>query len=253
MEILPRNVKDLLEYLPHVKSTVKEWVLVDILITDKAGRQISAMQAAEAVQSYFSGKEGRLFIHNDKEVLVLIHLGRSFVVSNVLKEIERLMPQGAVEVRSQETTFEGLGKLELHVTHQKSFTFSLADIRKARRENVVLIADDDMYVRMLVNKGLSSNATVLEVAEGDKVMEAFRSSIPDLVFLDIHLPGLSGATLLQEILQVDPKAYVVMLSADSSVANVSMTTHAGAKAFLTKPFSRERLIEYCRRCPTFIF
>jgi two-component system chemotaxis response regulator CheY len=113
-----------------------------------------------------------------------------------------------------------------------------------------MIADDDMYMRHLAKMGLESFATIYEVTEGDQVVNAYRKWMPDILFLDIHLPGKMGTDILQEILQIDKSAYVVMLSADSSPENIRLAAHKGAKDFVSKPFTRERMLENMKKCPT---
>jgi DNA-binding NtrC family response regulator len=113
-----------------------------------------------------------------------------------------------------------------------------------------MIADDDMYVRKLVKKGMESHVQVHEVVDGNEVLAAYREYVPDVVFLDIHMPSKDGTEVLKELLIADPQAYVIMLSADSSLSNVEWSMRQGAKGFLTKPFTRGKLLEYISRCPT---
>ncbi|MCB1537729.1 MAG: response regulator [Rhodospirillales bacterium] len=122
--------------------------------------------------------------------------------------------------------------------------------RKDREHNVVLVADDNTFIRFLVKKWLGAQAKIVEVSNGADVMSAYLRSNPDMVFLDIHLPGCSGKDVLARLMQADPEAYVVMLSADSNRDNVMNTVRTGAKAFITKPFTRDTLHRYFLKCPT---
>jgi DNA-binding NarL/FixJ family response regulator len=61
---------------------------------------------------------------------------------------------------------------------------------------------------------------------------------------------MPGAGILTDILAVDPDAYVIMFSADSSRHNVERTALQGAKGIMAKPFSKDKLMEYIERCPT---
>jgi len=119
--------------------------------------------------------------------------------------------------------------------------------------NRVLVADDNTFIRFLVKKWLESDAQVMEISHGKDVLDAFKQHTPDVVFLDIHLPGRNGKDILKDILAFNPNAYVVMLSADSMKENVLFAADNGAKAFITKPFTRETLHRYFTMCPTLTF
>lgn len=123
-------------------------------------------------------------------------------------------------------------------------------MRGDKQVNVVMVADDNMFVRFLVRKWLGDEAEIIEVATGQEVRSEYQKHNPDILFLDIHLPGRNGKFILKDILRDDPTAHVVMLSADSLKENVVDTVQGGAKAFITKPFTRDTLYRHFLRCPT---
>jgi len=118
--------------------------------------------------------------------------------------------------------------------------------------NRVLIADDNTFIRFLVKKWLEAEAQIIEIAHGKDVLDAYKEHAPNVVFLDIHLPGRNGKDILKDILAYHKEAYVVMLSADSMKENVLFASNNGAKAFITKPFTRETLHRYFSMCQTII-
>lgn len=80
-------------------------------------------------------------------------------------------------------------------------------------------------------------------------MAAYKNHKPNIVFLDIHLPGRNGKEILNDIRAFDENAFVIMLSADSNKDNVVDSVRGGARAFITKPFTRETLHKYYLMCP----
>jgi two-component system chemotaxis response regulator CheY len=122
--------------------------------------------------------------------------------------------------------------------------------RTKRRENIFLVADDDMFMRTTIKGIMSAKGSVFEATNGSEVDKAYHSLNPDVVFLDIHLPEKNGQEILQSLLAMDPDAYVVMVSSDSSRDNVQTTLKKGARDFLTKPFTRERIMECLKQCST---
>lgn len=119
----------------------------------------------------------------------------------------------------------------------------MASLRKAKK-NRVLIADDNKFIRYMIKRWLEKDAEIYEVAHGKDVRDAYLNIRPNVVFLDIHLPGRSGCDVLSDIMDADPSAFVIMISADSIRKNVMSTLISGAKGFITKPFSRETLFRY---------
>jgi len=246
-----KDYKELLAYLPHVKSSLKEWMFVDVRITDFSDKDLTVENAAQAVQALFRLREGKLYICNDREILLIVRWGKNNPPSAIADSVSKALPEKGCVVFVHEPTAAGLAKLEILITYKKPVVApTLSDVRATRRENVILVADDDMFMRSLVKKGVGLNYTVVEVPDGANVLEAYKNKNPDVIFLDIHMPNIDGTALLQQILALDPNAYIVMLSADSSRENVEITTQKGARGFLTKPFTKERLQEFLNKCAT---
>ena len=126
-------------------------------------------------------------------------------------------------------------------------------MRAKRKHNVVLIADDDLFIRKIIKNGLSGLTDVIEVDDGKDVEKAYINHEPDIVFLDIHLPHKSGIDIIASLKAIDADAHIIMLSADSTAENVSTAIHRGAQGFLTKPFPHGRLLDYFHKCPTIAF
>lgn len=126
-------------------------------------------------------------------------------------------------------------------------------MRANRKNNLVMVVDDDLFVRRVVADTIKEFAEVVEIGDGADVMKQYKVLMPDMIFLDIHLPNQSGLQLLEQIKALDKDAYVVMLSADTSSGNVSKGNDLGIKGFLAKPFKRARIISHLNKCPTIGF
>lgn len=120
-------------------------------------------------------------------------------------------------------------------------------------KNVVLIADDDLFIRKIITSALQNYATIVEAPDGAEVLKLYREHTPDIVFLDIHLPNQSGLDLVSALKAEDKTAFIIMLSADSSAQNVKTAQSNGAQGFLTKPFDKKRIMHYFHACPTISF
>jgi CheY-like chemotaxis protein len=104
----------------------------------------------------------------------------------------------------------------------------------------VLVCDDEPVLRMLVRATLEQgDYAVVEARDGDEAIELARHEHPDLILLDMMMPGRSGNEVLRE-LRSDPETTetpVIVLTARAQAADREAMDAAGATHYLTKPFS----------------
>jgi two-component system chemotaxis response regulator CheY len=251
MQVLgQKSYNEFLNFLPTIKLALKDWQLVGVRLSDDSDKNFSAEKTAELVNSLFKGREGKIYLADERSILMLIHWGSGNDPLLIPRQIEMKLPAGSCKVTVQEPSAEGLGKLQITIKKEKTTSFT--DQRIARQDNVILAVDDDMYMRVLIKKGAPANANLVEVADGKEAVAAYKKAVPDIVFLDIHMPGRGGMEILADIMALDPGAYVIMLSADSSRDNVEQAMQHGAKGFMAKPFTKEKLNEHLKSCPTFL-
>lgn len=104
----------------------------------------------------------------------------------------------------------------------------------------ILIVEDSPTVRATVKLSVDyKNATVLEAATAVEGVALYDKERPDLVFLDINLPGADGFVVLRRIrsLDVARKTKVVMLTGDNRKETIARAITEGADDFIAKPFS----------------
>jgi two-component system, chemotaxis family, chemotaxis protein CheY len=108
----------------------------------------------------------------------------------------------------------------------------------------VLIVDDSALARRNLRQILeSANCEVDEAEDGLSALERYFLERPDVVLLDLVMRGMYGLDVLEKIRQLDPLAKVVVVSADVQLSSQQLVGQAGAKAFITKPFDREEIID----------
>ena len=110
----------------------------------------------------------------------------------------------------------------------------------------VLVADDDEALRSLVGQVLKADGYTVDIAhDGDDAWRLFQENLPELVFADIRMPGMSGLDVLKTyrfMSQPAKRAKVIILSADTTPKLMQETIAAGANAYLMKPIDREQLL-----------
>jgi DNA-binding response OmpR family regulator len=111
----------------------------------------------------------------------------------------------------------------------------------------ILVIEDDPSIRTGLRMNLGrAGYTVQEAGDGDAALAALCSAKPDLVLLDVMLPGINGLEILRRIRQGDPAMPVVILSALGNEADKVVGLDLGANDYLTKPFSVAELLARTR-------
>jgi two-component system chemotaxis response regulator CheY len=111
----------------------------------------------------------------------------------------------------------------------------------------VLVVDDAMFMRSMIKDILKLAGdryeVVGEATNGKEAIARYRELRPQLVTMDIVMPQLDGIEATREILKVDPSANIVICSAMGQEALVVESISAGAKDFIVKPFTSERVLQ----------
>ncbi len=249
MEVLPQTKRlALLEFLHHIKYALNEWLIVETRLTDMGALQMNSTQVADILNRTFQGKDGRLLVCNDHEVLMLIRWGKA-PAKQLTQEVRTHLPETVCEIDINPPTKEGLVRIEMRLAPRSAET-ELYEERTKRHENVIMIVDDDLFVRKLLQKALEGVGRIVETADGNQAVALYLANNPDVVILDIHLPGLYGNEVLKKLQTVDRNSFIIMHSADSSKDNIIHSVHDGAKGFLAKPFAKNRLIDVVKKCST---
>jgi two-component system chemotaxis response regulator CheY len=108
----------------------------------------------------------------------------------------------------------------------------------------VLIVDDSKFARIILRKMLEeSGFEIVAEAETDvEAVEKYKQFRPDLVTMDIILPIENGLKAVKEIMAFDSQAKIIMVSAMGQEKIVEEALQLGAKGFVVKPISKEKLI-----------
>lgn len=108
----------------------------------------------------------------------------------------------------------------------------------------ILVVDDSATIRAVIGKMLSQNGhTVLKAADGESALELARSERPDLIFLDIVMPGMSGFAVLRALRRdaITADIPIVMISGNVQATEQFYVQRFGADDFMKKPFGRSEV------------
>ena len=122
----------------------------------------------------------------------------------------------------------------------------------SERRPVVLAVDDDAVSLRIISNTLEKNGFAVKTAKSsEQALEVLTHFVPDILLLDVMMPGLSGYELCH-ITKKDPRLQnvpVIFLTAQDTPSDYSSGQAAGAVFYLTKPIRPERLLQVVRMLP----
>ncbi|MDA8086254.1 MAG: sigma-54 dependent transcriptional regulator [Nitrospiraceae bacterium] len=106
----------------------------------------------------------------------------------------------------------------------------------------ILVIDDEKLLRWSLEQNLSKDGyQVITAEKGLDGLTVFREESPDITLLDIHLPDISGITVLEGLKEINKDAVVIMITAFGDVQTAVKTIKLGAHDFVEKPFNMDKL------------
>lgn len=107
----------------------------------------------------------------------------------------------------------------------------------------ILIVEDNWETQLLISSILKENGyQTFLIADGKKVISKFNSCKPDIILLDIQLPGEDGITILKKLKEIDQNVIIIMISGTRGTKNIVDTIKMGAYDYVRKPFDQDELL-----------
>jgi two-component system chemotaxis response regulator CheY len=101
--------------------------------------------------------------------------------------------------------------------------------------SILIVEDNNMFLE--IASEMLTEHKVIAVTSAEEGIMAYKQNKPDITLLDIALPDGNGHDVLKEIKQINPEAYVVMMTASRLKDDVLKSMDAGAEGYIMKPFS----------------
>ena len=108
----------------------------------------------------------------------------------------------------------------------------------------VLIVDDAAFMRVSIKNMLLKNGyeVIGEAENGRIAIQKYQELSPDIVTMDITMPEMDGLASIKKILEINPSANIIMISAMGQESMVREAVISGAKGFIVKPFKEDAII-----------
>jgi len=100
----------------------------------------------------------------------------------------------------------------------------------------ILIVDDDKSIRYSLKRMMENHYSIVTAQNGEEALARFSEKPPDLVIMDIKMPGQSGMEVLKEIKSIDPKSLVILMTAFGTTETAIEAMKYGAFDYILKPF-----------------
>lgn len=113
----------------------------------------------------------------------------------------------------------------------------------------ILIADDSILARKQLKDMITTLGTPVffEARDGQGAIDQYKQNKPDLVFLDIVMPNKDGNIAIEEIINFDPNAVIIITSSAGTQSQLKKAIEAGAKEFIQKPLDPEQVLNVIKR------
>src|SRR5512133_1029274 len=116
------------------------------------------------------------------------------------------------------------------------------------RKIKILVVDDEHLIRWSLEQNLKKQGyEVLTAGSGEDALNIVREDQPDLVLLDIQLPGISGLDVLEKIKEIDEDIIVIMVTAHGGLETAVTAMRIGAYDYLNKPFNLDEMAIVIRK------
>ena len=117
----------------------------------------------------------------------------------------------------------------------------------------VMIVDDLAFIKIVLRDILEKSGfrVVGEASNGDEAIRVYLDKRPDVVLMDITMPGMDGLTALKKIRELDPKARIIICSALGQQRLIVQAIQLGAKDFIVKPFQPQRIVSALKKALDF--
>lgn len=117
----------------------------------------------------------------------------------------------------------------------------------------LLIVDDQVGIRRLLFEAFHEEGYEVELAaSGLEALEKVKAALPDLILMDMKMPGMNGIETLHEVRKIDSSVAVIMMTAYGELEIVAEAVKFGIKEYITKPFDIIELRDLVKRTITAI-
>jgi len=116
-------------------------------------------------------------------------------------------------------------------------------VEETKKLRTMVLEDDRETNELMCTTLKNFFAEVHSAFDGESALELYEQHKPDIIFIDIILPGKSGLDIAKEIREINPKQMIVVVSASDDMGNISEAVKIGVNNFIRKPINTDKMID----------
>jgi len=225
--VLPMNKTPLEEAVRLISEHATSAVVQPTALSRQAVRDFQLAAAVEVAL----GKEGHQVLVSAKEGVVTLTINKqTLMLSRLEEELTRIVEKvpGVIEVKTK------VGP-EFH----QSDIYRRFDLEVPSR--VLLVDDEREFVQTLSERLLMRDVGTAVVYDGEQALSFVEEEVPDVVVLDLMMPGINGIEVLRRLKVDHPEVEVIILTGHGTERDKQLCLELGAFAYLQKPVDIEKL------------
>ena len=124
------------------------------------------------------------------------------------------------------------------------YTTDLMKLVEVTKKLTAIVLEDDPETNELMCDAFENFfKKVYSAFEGETALEQYKKYQPDVIFIDIILPGKSGLEIAEEIKAINPKQIIIIVSASDDMGDITRAVELGVNGFIRKPINTDKLID----------
>ena len=116
-------------------------------------------------------------------------------------------------------------------------------VEETKKLKTLVLEDEPETNELMCGTLKNFFANVYSATDATSAMQLFEQHSPDIIFIDIILPGKSGLEVAREIREINPKQIIVIVSASNDMGNISEAVKIGVNNFIRKPIDTDKMID----------
>jgi len=123
-------------------------------------------------------------------------------------------------------------------------SIDLVQLTQQTKKLTAMVVEDEKVTNELLSSTFKNFfSDVTSCFNGEEALEAYNKSNPDIVFVDIIMPGMDGIELARKIRSLNPTQIIIVISASNDIEKISESIEVGVNSFIQKPIDTKKIIE----------